>query len=123
MRDFLAITKALSDETRVRLLLALREGELCVCQAIDLLGLAPSTVSRHLEVLYQARLVDRRKEGRWHYYRLVGREGPPMVREALRWVRRSLENDGTIQRDAQTLEGVLEKDVKELCACYNNGKG
>ena len=45
MREFLNITKALADENRVRTLLALRQGELCVCQITELLALAPSTVS------------------------------------------------------------------------------
>jgi len=72
MQDFMTITKALADENRVRLLLALRGGQLCVCQMIELLGLAPSTVSKHLSILNQARLVEKRKEERWIYYGLVG---------------------------------------------------
>jgi ArsR family transcriptional regulator len=55
MREFMNITKALADENRVRTLLALRKGELCVCQTTEL-GLAPSTVSKHLSILYQAGL-------------------------------------------------------------------
>ena len=52
MKEFLAITKALSDENRVRALMALTGGELCVCQVIELLGLTPSTVSKHLAALH-----------------------------------------------------------------------
>ena len=48
MREFMNITKALADENRVRALLALRKGELCVCQITELFGLAASTVSKHL---------------------------------------------------------------------------
>lgn len=70
MKSFIAITKALSDSHRVRALVALRNGELCVCQIIELLELAPSTVSKHMSVLKQAGIVDSRKEGRWIYYRL-----------------------------------------------------
>ena len=40
--DFMAISKALGDENRVRMLLALRKQELCLCQIIELVGLAPS---------------------------------------------------------------------------------
>ena len=46
MREFMAITKALSDANRVRILLALRRHELCVCQITELFGLATSTVSK-----------------------------------------------------------------------------
>ena len=46
MFSFMAITRALSDQNRVRTLMALRDLELCVCQIIELLELAPSTVSK-----------------------------------------------------------------------------
>ncbi|MHC4105048.1 MAG: ArsR/SmtB family transcription factor, partial [Planctomycetota bacterium] len=70
MLDFINMTKALSDENRVRAIMMLRNGELCVCQLIEMLGLAPSTVSKHMSILRQARLVQVRKEGRRMYYRL-----------------------------------------------------
>ena len=60
MRGCLAITKALSDANRVRVLMGLTTGELCVCQIIEMLSLAPSTVSKHMSVLRQARLVESR---------------------------------------------------------------
>ena len=70
MLETLNITKALSDENRIRALMMLTGGELCVCQIIEMLGLAPSTVSKHMSILRQAGLVETRKEGRWIYYRL-----------------------------------------------------
>ena len=73
MRDLMAVLKALADENRVRALMSLRAGELCACQIIELLGLAPSTVSKHIAILKQARLVDCHKEGRWMFYRLAKR--------------------------------------------------
>src|SRR5690349_10767483 len=60
MREFMAITKALADENRVRVLLALQGGELCVCQITELFGLSASTISKHLSILYRAGLVDSR---------------------------------------------------------------
>jgi ArsR family transcriptional regulator len=73
MNDVLNVAKALADANRLRALMALGAGELCVCQLIEMLGLAPSTVSKHLSILHQAGLVEVRKEGRWMYYRLPGR--------------------------------------------------
>ena len=55
--------------------------ELCVCQIVELLGLAPSTVSKHLAILKQARLVDSRKEGRWMFYRLADEDAPVEARK------------------------------------------
>jgi DNA-binding transcriptional ArsR family regulator len=118
MQRLLAITKALSDETRVRALLALREGELCLCQIIDLLSLAPSTVSKHMDLLFQAGLVKRRKEGRWHYFTLAGREASPTVQKALRWALEALEDEPARRADAQRLCCTKKKDLQELSACY-----
>jgi len=119
MLDYLKITKALSDETRVRALMSLAGGELCLCQIIEVLGLSPSTVSKHMSVLQQARLVECRKDSRWHYYRLAGRDAPAIARQALRWTLKSLEGEKLIARDAKALCCIRETDRKELTACYN----
>ena len=83
MRDLMTVIKALADENRVRVLMALGPKELCVCQIVELLGLAPSTVSKHMSILKQARLVDSRKEGRWMYYRLANSTAPALVRQTV----------------------------------------
>lgn len=115
MKDFLNITKALPDENRLRMLMALQGGELCVCRITELMGLAMSTVSKHLSVLYQAGLVNARKEGRWMYYSLPGKGAPTAAREAVAWVRRSLDGQARIAEDARRLKQVLAMDVGELC--------
>ena len=115
MKDFLNITKALADESRLRMLMALQEGELCVCQITELMGLAMSTVSKHLSILYQAGLVNARKEGRWMYYSLPGKGTPTAAREAVAWVRRSLAGKERMAEDARRLKKVLAMDVSELC--------
>ena len=119
MFEFLNITKALAEENRLRILLALENRELCVCQIIELLQLAPSTVSRHMSVLRQARLVDGRKDGRWTYYRLASSDAHPEARDALAWVRKSLLKDSKIQRDAKRLEEILKIDREALCRQYS----
>ena len=118
MQPFLAITKALSDETRVRALLSLREGELCLCQIIELLGLAPSTVSKHMDLLEQAGLIKRRKQGRWHYFQLAGRDAAPTVQRALRWVFDALQTEPMLQADAKKLCCVKKKALLEVSVCY-----
>jgi ArsR family transcriptional regulator len=65
-----AFAKALADPTRVRILAALRAGELCVCELSDALAVPQSTLSTHLQVLRQAGLVLVRRRHRWAYYRL-----------------------------------------------------
>ena len=120
MRTILSITKAMSDETRVRALMALKDGELCLCQLIDLFKLAPSTVSKHMALLLQAGLIEKRKEGRLHFYRLSGNDSAKETQWALAWMIQSLETEDKIRKDSEILSHVREKDLKELCACYRS---
>ena len=115
LREFMNITKALADEHRVRTLLALREGELCVCQITELFGLAPSTVSKHLSILFQAGLVESRKDGRWIYYELPGKHAPVVVRKALDWIEKALADNPQVLADDKQLKMILKQDPAELC--------
>ena len=115
MRALMTITKALADERRVRTLLALRQGELCVCQITELFGLAPSTISKHLSILHQAGLVDSRKAGRWIYYRLPQNGAGVAARDAIRWLEKASADDPVIAEDSQRLKKILCLDPVELC--------
>jgi DNA-binding transcriptional ArsR family regulator len=116
MDRFMNITKALADESRVRILMALhRQGEMCVCQLIDMLQLAPSTVSKHLFILRNARLVCSRKEGRWMHYRLNDDGAYPEVAGVLAWMTRSLAESPRIQQDDARLKAVLADSPAEKC--------
>jgi DNA-binding transcriptional ArsR family regulator len=108
LRSTLRITKALSDIQRLRILMMLRAGELCVCQIIAVLGLAPSTVSKHLSLLSEADLVVSRKEGRWAHYRLPRGATYKAVKLVLKWLEESLKNDNSIAKDGKKLQAVLE---------------
>ena len=69
-----AAFKVIADPARLRLLSLLAskpDGETCVCDVIEPLGLSQPTVSHHLKVLYEAGLLKREKRGLWVYYRLV----------------------------------------------------
>jgi len=111
----MTITKALSDPNRVRILLALRRGELCVCQITELFGFAPSTVSKHLSILHQAGLVLSRKSERWVYYRLPEETAPVTVREALDWIHKSLARTDEAAADAKKLKKILKTDLAVIC--------
>jgi ArsR family transcriptional regulator, arsenate/arsenite/antimonite-responsive transcriptional repressor len=115
MREFMNITKALADETRVRILAALRDGELCVCQITELFGMAPSTVSKHLSILYQAGLVVSRKTERWVYYRLPGRTASPTAKAALGWMLKVTRNEDRISTDREQLKRILKINPADLC--------
>jgi DNA-binding transcriptional ArsR family regulator len=115
LKTTMLITKALADRQRIRILMLLRDRELCVCQIIAVLALAPSTVSKHLSILGAAGLVEHRREGRWAYYRLPGGSADAASRSALQWIEASLGRDKTIEIDDRKLAKVLACDPEVLC--------
>lgn len=119
MRDVLDIAKAMADGNRLRVLTSLAGGELCVCQIVELLQLAPSTVSKHMSILRQARLVEGRKEGRWMYYRLPDRDASQTVRGAVAWVRDSLAKSPQTLQDKKTLKAILAMNPEDICKRQN----
>jgi ArsR family transcriptional regulator len=116
MNEVVDIAKALGDETRVRAVLALRGGERCVCQLVRLLGLADSTVSKHMAILKAAGLVESRKSGRWVYYRLPGDGASDVVRDALGWLMAHAAKSERARADAASLRAILRISPEELCA-------
>ena len=70
MKDLLHTFKALSEETRLRILKLLEHGELCVCYIVAALDMVQPKVSFHLNALKEAGFLKDRKQGRWTYYSL-----------------------------------------------------
>ena len=114
MEGTLNVIKALADKHRVRALLALEGQELCLCNLQDLLGLVPSSVSRHMSILEDAGLVTSRKKGKWTYFSLATLEGDAPCAGLLRWVLESLENDPATQSDRELVRQLKKKD-SERC--------
>jgi ArsR family transcriptional regulator, arsenate/arsenite/antimonite-responsive transcriptional repressor len=112
METPLTMAKGLADGNRMRIIAALMErDELCVCQLIEMLGLAGATVSRHMSILQAARLVQNRKQGRWVFYRLAD-QFPDLLRK---WLQDSLAASATIQADRSSLEVILACEPDEVC--------
>ncbi|MDI3546459.1 MAG: ArsR family transcriptional regulator, lead/cadmium/zinc/bismuth-responsive transcriptional [Halanaerobiales bacterium] len=70
VRQLAEIFKTMGDPTRIKIINALRERELCVCDLSESLGMSPSAISHQLRVLRNTNLVKYRKEGRSVYYSL-----------------------------------------------------
>lgn len=70
-KDRAAVFKALGNPARLQIVEALGDGERCVCELVDLVGLGWSAVSRHLSVLKQAGVLTDEKRGQQVYYRLA----------------------------------------------------
>jgi ArsR family transcriptional regulator len=70
-RELAAVSRALGDETRLRILnLLVERGETCVCELMETLGTTQSNMSFHLNVLKNARLITDKKLGKWMFYRI-----------------------------------------------------
>lgn len=114
LQDVMTLTKALADAQRVRILMLLQRGELCVCQIVEVLRLATSTVSKHLSILTTAGLVECRKDGRWAYYRLTDADGG--ADGAMRaWLEKALRRDPVVVHDGELLAKVKKQDLGVLC--------
>jgi DNA-binding transcriptional ArsR family regulator len=114
VEELISASKALSDSNRVRLLCALRHGELCVCQLIALLKLAPSTVSQHLTILKNAGLISSRKEARWVYYRIQDKPSA-LCDKMLAMIPESAACSELIAEDDKRLKKILRTDKEQLC--------
>jgi len=69
--DTLSFLRALSDETRLRILTLLyKQGELCVCELTYAMQQSQPKISRHLAILREHQLLKDRRDGQWIYYRL-----------------------------------------------------
>jgi ArsR family transcriptional regulator len=119
MRDLMTVIKALADENRVRILWAVQGRELCVCQIVELLGLAQSTVSKHVSILHQARLVMGRKDGRWMFYRAADADSPAEAREIAAVVSKLLASNPRAVEDTKRLKQIMKIDRDELCRRQN----
>jgi arsenate reductase/ArsR family transcriptional regulator len=118
MRDLELALKAAGDPTRTRILKLLEGGGLCVCQVQAILGLAPSTVSKHLAILRLAGLVEDRREGKWIEYALPRDERNRYAKALLAMLRGSLERDPTIIDDRRRLGEVRGVPREQVCSAF-----
>ena len=66
--------KALSDDTRLKIIQLLTEYEMCVCEIEDRLGMSQPAVSHHIGILKNTGLISGRRQGKWIYYSINGKQ-------------------------------------------------
>jgi len=98
MERFVAQARAVSDPTRLRMLKLLEGGELCVCDIMEVMGIAQSTASKHLGVLRAAGLVEGRKDGTWTHYR-IPEKARGGVRDFLAFIQTRLNDAPLVKKD------------------------
>ena len=111
MKEYLKVTKALSDGNRVKILKMLQHKTMCVCEMREALQLAQPTVSNHLKILEDAGLVSSSKDGLWVNYHLTNSEENPYATNALKNLRQCLENDPEIQKLVAQLPLIRREDI------------
>ncbi|MBD1401751.1 ArsR/SmtB family transcription factor [Pelovirga terrestris] len=111
MKNVASIFKALSDETRLRILALLSNGELCVCDLMAALEVPQSTVSRHLAYLRNAGLVDDERRGVWMFYRL--KQANALGDELLRLLLAKLNESHQVHADQRALNRLSRSSEKK----------
>jgi len=114
MRDLVKALKALSDETRLRILNLLLERECCVCEVMQVLDISESRASRNLSALYDAGFLKLRREGLWALYS-IDREGlEEHYTNLLEGVKKAIKGNETALLDLQRLRNA--KRIGPGCA-------
>ncbi|WP_227018791.1 ArsR/SmtB family transcription factor [Sinanaerobacter chloroacetimidivorans] len=100
------VLKALSDETRLRILNLLYEKELCVCDLEESLGILQTKVSRHLGYLKKAGLIESRKKAQWVYYSIAKNPDTEFINDL---ILKNLRNNEIYKMDLSNLAVWFKK--------------
>lgn len=103
MRDSVKLFKALSDETRLRILNILLERECCVCEVIQALDISQTRASRNLTALYEAGFLKLRKDGLWSLYSIQRDSANEYLSDLVRVVSKALKGNKTLEQDRERL--------------------
>lgn len=118
LNELLAIYKALSDETRLKILKLLEQGELCVCDIVAAFDTVQPKISFHLSILKESGLIKDRKQGKWSYYSL--KEDDLFKRLLiLSTIERISDADITVEKERLTkfIENKTNKNIIRICKC------
>lgn len=122
MKDVVRIFKALSDPTRVRIVLLLSRRELCVCELMHVLEMEQSRVSHHMRVLREAGIAEDVREGRWIIYRIPDNARGLVDDLFAGALRERIETTPEAAGDAARLEACLKEDLRgRICSAPPRG--
>ncbi len=113
MKDFIKVMKALSDPNRIKIIKLLQRKVLCVCEMHEALGLAQSTVSKHLKILEEAEFITYKKDGLWVNYRLSDGANNPYAASLIGNLRHWLEDDPDVAALVKRLPEINRETICE----------
>jgi ArsR family transcriptional regulator len=131
-KEYIRVFRAFTDESRVRVLELLCDGEQCACVLLDDLKISQPTLSHHMKILCEAGIVKKRRVGKWSYYS-IDREGCAYAERmidavarhelpgALRLLLAGRRFISRLRRRSFARDGISA--VAEDCACCVQGKG
>lgn len=121
LQDKVKIFKALSDETRVRILNLLIQKECCVCEVMQALEISQTRASRNLGQLYNAGLLLLRKEGLWSLYSIDENKIDPFAASVIQAIREYLKDNPELNKDIENLKKAVREGACGPCkADYRN---
>jgi ArsR family transcriptional regulator len=115
LKIYLKVMKALADGNRVKIIKLLQVRELCVCELRAALGLAQPSVSKHLRILEEAGLVERRKDGPWVNYRLPSAADSMYASQMQVIIRQWLNDDQEIHHLMQQAAIIDRCEISNRC--------
>lgn len=107
------IFKALSDETRLRILNLIIEQECCVCEVMQTLSISQTRASRNLSQLYNAGLLILRKEGLWSLYSIDRVKVEPFTASMLEVIAEHFKNIPVFKKDRENLKKAVRVGANE----------
>jgi len=114
MQDLIKALKALSDETRLRILNVLLEKECCVCEVMQALDISQSRASRNLGILQESGFLKTRRDGQWMVYSVDWQTANKHATSLVKLLRDSSVDDEILARDKER----LKKAVRVGCRTY-----
>ena len=117
MREIVKAFKALSDETRLRILNLLLERECCVCEVMQVLDISQTRASRNLTILYDAGFLKLRRAGLWALYSIDKDNLKAYHVDLIEATRQSLEGNDTASQDEERLKHAQRLLPDSICGC------
>jgi len=116
--------RAVAEPTRLRLLALCSQGDLTVSELVGILSQSQPRVSRHLKLLTDAGLLDRKREGSWVFYGVARRgAGAPLIRCLLDLLPKNMSGDEQLARDSARLNDVKRQRDQAAQAYFRSNAG
>ena len=114
MQDLIKAMKALSDETRLRILRVLLEKECCVCEVMQALDISQSRASRNLGILQDAGFLRARRDGAWIVYSVDWQTANRYAASLVKMLRESLISNEILAQDRERLSHAVRVGSRAL---------